>query len=49
MILSTLVVSTEVTNVTVTDPVVALHVIVATVASVSGESTIAAAAQVDGN
>ena len=48
MILSTSVVSTEVTNVTVTSPTVALHTPVATVAFVSGESTIAATPHVDG-
>ncbi len=48
MIFDTEVVGTTVANVTVIDPVVALHVIVATEAFVFGVSIIAATAQVDG-
>jgi len=49
VIFDTEVAGTTVANVTVIDPVVALHVTVVTEAFVSGVSTIAATAQVDGN
>ena len=49
MIFDTEVAGTTVANVTVIDPVVALHVIVSTVAFVFGVSTIAPVAHDDGN